>query len=219
MLHSYTSFSTWDQCPAKFKYQYIDRLPQGPTPAFFKHGRDEHKAVETVLETRQPTAWYESKPDAIKQIVDRIIRSDDYMIERRIEVDREWNVAPREPWAVMKIDVAFAEDEKFVHIVDWKTGKGNPAKYHPQGTCYAAAAGVAFPGRIVVVHFANMDTGVVAPPGTYTTDGTEKLRLMWSQNFGLVEQARAADDFPAVRNPFCGNCPYGKSKGGPCEHG
>ena len=54
MRHSYSSWSTYKQCPAKFKFSYIDKLPRGAVHPNAKRGTEIHKSVEDFINGSQP---------------------------------------------------------------------------------------------------------------------------------------------------------------------
>ncbi|MGH7177683.1 MAG: PD-(D/E)XK nuclease family protein, partial [Tepidisphaeraceae bacterium] len=57
---SYSRWSTWDECPAKYKYKHIDKLPEPKSPAMAK-GIEAHRVVAEYLEGK-----VDQRPDSLR---------------------------------------------------------------------------------------------------------------------------------------------------------
>ena len=121
---SYSRWSAWDECPAKYKYKHIDKLPEPKSPAMAK-GIEVHRQVAEYLESK--TA---ERPDSLKRftaLADGLRESAKHgmcKVERQVAFDKdqkrvEWfgkNAYWRFIWDVMAFNGRGTE----VNAVDWK---------------------------------------------------------------------------------------------------
>lgn len=215
MLHSYTSWSLFNQCPLKYKLQYIDGKREPPSKALLR-GREVHDLLDGVLvnasaKGKEYPVEVAALHERTAMRLDDIIDSDDYVNERRVELQRDWTVGPAK-WMVAKVDVSYAPREDVCCIVDWKTGRSPLAKYRLQGELYVAAAVAVWDRPYYSTCFLNVDTGET--DGTvFTRQAARDLQPVWKDRFHAVE---AETEFEPKVNEYCKWCFNAKANGGAC---
>ena len=99
-------------------------------------------------------------------------------------------------------------------IVDHKTGKHWPDDAREQGELYAVAGFSLYDVKTIDAEFAYVDQGETVPY-RHKVSSYNKLRDKWEARAELMLNDTTFD--PAPSRHACNWCPYGVSKGGPCE--
>lgn len=214
MPYSYTQFSTFNKCPAKFKYKYLDklRIPKPPAPAAAR-GLEVHKSIEEYLRKEKDTvheavAFYGTFLTALR---DAPIK-----IEAPFGLDEKFEYVPYDdPNAVIRgfID-CYLEDDESLHVYEWKTGKFYP-EHEDQRLLYAIAALQMAPKQEAVeVMGVYLDQKANAQRTYYRAvlDG-------YIHFFKLeLDKVRGATEFPPQPNYLCRFCEYSSmANKGPCQ--
>jgi hypothetical protein len=223
---SYSRYSTYQQCPAKFKYQNIDKLDQGPpSPALLK-GRVVHKAAEDFITKKRDDVIpeLETRRDLLEQL--RSMPGDMVMVEQKWGLSKNWkpttyfNRKGRPPvWLRLSLDVGIDYRDRSFEVVDWKTGKKYGSNQE-QMDLFATSVFARYPD---VDHVTTRLSYADLPPGDeseeyaeYDRGEFETLRATWEER---VEPMFNDTSFLPRPNNLCTYCPFSASAGGPCRHG
>src|SRR6056297_2030683 len=146
--YSYSRIRTFEECPLKFRYRYVDELPQMTTEAM-DFGKKIHEAVAAALQGKPDFSHFDSSQmDEVKQMVQTAV---DYVGDRTI-------VACEKAFGVTKlfqpfpfsdayyrgiVDVVVFSPDSGIEIIDFKT---NVINYYSkdQLLLYALLAGTEF---------------------------------------------------------------------------
>ena len=213
MAHSYSSWSTHEKCPAKYKYSYIDKLPRSPPGPAAARGTEIHNAVETVLRGGEPAGGTPT-PAGYKNWLRGLT---EYTLhpELKWSVGEDWQPVPyaEAVWrGYMDLLIAPEEGENVLNIYEWKTGKVYPEHAH-QAELYALVGHSLYPEVATV-----MVTNVYFDQGKsvereYEAAHVEGIQAVWNRRRKNVERD---DIHPANPGFYCRFCDYAKDKGGPC---
>lgn len=231
------SFSQWEmynQCPAKWKYKSVLKLPSAPPGPAAARGLDMHDRCESYIKSEideqtllngDPTKRFGNKTAAkISEVYLPVLQrfrdhpNGDRYAEHRLGYDAEWYLCggmSKTAWCVGILDAVRCEG-KVLEIAEWKSG--TPKETHTdQRKLYALF------GLRKWVHVEEVRVTTYYLEGT--ADATrlvvkptaeQKLKELWQ---GRVEQMQR-DQICAPRpNDGCRWCDYAKSKGGPCAFG
>ena len=86
----FSKLDTYRTCPAKFKFQFIDKLPSGSSPAM-ERGTKMHQNIESYL-----NGWVTTLiPEVIswKEAIDAL-KEKDFKAEQALGFDKNWNLLP-----------------------------------------------------------------------------------------------------------------------------
>jgi len=146
---SFTRVDTFEQCPRRFRYQYVDGLPQAPAPQL-SFGSSLHATLEWLYDRKHPVlpsleetlqALFDTWESAGYEDVDREEQLVAYAHARRIISDQHARIAQQgfrlpvavEAWfelpfdddvvVVGAIDRIDAHDDGTLHVVDYKTNR------------------------------------------------------------------------------------------------
>lgn len=216
---SHSRLKTYEDCPRKAKYLYIDKLTEPKSP-HMERGTELHAQLEKYLTNPNEPVPECAMQEAIEGWVEEI-KAAGAQAELEMAFDKDWNPVPwfdRRVFMRVKVDALVempANDPPMVEIIDWKTGKPYP-DHNEQGELYALAAYKWSPwAEQVKVTFAYLDQGTV-PSMTYIR---EALPILEANVMKRVEMPMKDTVFVANPGPKCRWCYFRKSNGGPCEHG
>ena len=119
--HSYSSLSTFKQCPLRYYHQYVAKTYERVESPAMKEGLRVHKAFENYIMDR------ENLPEDLRRhapVLDALPKGT--RAEIRMAVDRNWNPEhffDHEAWFRGVIDVYACLGEKQAFILDRKTGR------------------------------------------------------------------------------------------------
>lgn len=229
MPWSLSSLGTYEKCGLKWKFKYVDRLPEARSTQA-NRGVDHHKSVEDFL-----TGASAALPDELGFYSQFFTGLKQYEIypEHKISLSRDWNKTAwdsSETWyrgvLDLKLISSYGEVEKencedctsvryptTAVVYDWKTGKIYP-DHDDQKSLYSLALFSEHPTlqsvRAVHVYLdlnANREK-------TFHADQVHDLRKQWETRVQRLEQ-----DPVLIPNPgfHCRWCGFSRSKGGPCQ--
>jgi hypothetical protein len=210
---SYSSISTYESCPAKWKYSYIDNLPYKASAAM-ERGSRLHSDCEKFLKTASHVLpWELSKMGPKLQD----LKMKGAKSEETWCLDNKWQPDMDNPWIKAIVDVHWFEGEKVLHVRDFKSGREYPDHrdqlelYALIGLCYFPQVQRAEYGAIY------LDTGHVSNEGAVIRgDMMEQKISVWHNK---AETMMADETFTPRPGGACKWCDYGASKGGPCQAG
>lgn len=211
---SYSAWSTYNQCPLKFKLEKIDKI-KTPTPPAFIKGREWHKKAEDFLLGR-----IDIVPE-LKNFKDQFqeLRTLDPIVEDKWGFKRDWSKTDFKDWngcwfrAVVDAGVVYADDT--LDLIDHKTGR-KYGENEDQIELFSLAGMMRFPTVThVTARLWYLETGdeVIAE---YDAKDREKLQLKWEKRvYPMFNDTR----FAPRPNDKCGWCHFRNSNGGPCQYG
>lgn len=201
-------------CKRKFKYQFIDKLPQGESPAL-KRGSEIHEGIESWLR-----GWQSALPEAAEKWRDplqQLKEQGTLQSEQALGFNKDWTKRKdwfgKDCWLRVKMDAYYFGAEELVAI-DFKTGK-----YRVPSTDQIelyACAGIELAPHVkqVRAEFWFIDTEETYTK-IYTKDEVLEARKRFEK---AVIPMYMEEDWAASPSRECRWCPYSKSKGGPCEY-
>ena len=146
---SYSRLGTYESCPKKAFYKYIEQLPEKQHPAAERgtriHQLAEDYIVGSVKEMPKELRLFKEAFEKLRE--DWL--DDKVHVEQDWAFDEEWAIAPwsgKNTWGRYKID-AFFKDEEYGKVIDFKTGKfwSNEIVYRDQCSLYACGVFIRFP--------------------------------------------------------------------------
>lgn len=157
---SWSRYQAYQTCPAKLKYEALDKLPV-PKNAAMQRGADLHDVVADYLTGKRPRLPAElqaAKPaiDALKaffkQAKKLVVKGMAPNAEEEWAFTAKWGQSEWRDWANtwlrIKLDVGWWETETRYRLRDWKTGKMSERsvqEYLEQLELYALAVLLRFP--------------------------------------------------------------------------
>jgi CRISPR/Cas system-associated exonuclease Cas4 (RecB family) len=216
---TYSSWSTYAECPRKYRYTYVDHLPQPPN-AHADRGTEIHAQLEQCLLQRNTAQFptdIKGDTDFWEERVAKLIKTG-ATPEEMWTFDDGWNETEREVWCRMKTDAHNIIRKSIAHVVDYKTGRVYDLKHKQQGEVYALGAFAKFDDvKVVNVEMWYLDQGVEVASYAYNRDDARRLAQIWR---GRAETLLADRTFaPTPGNWACRFCPFSAKKGGPCDAG
>ena len=230
------SFSRWNlyqECPRKFKYKNIDKLPEPPSSAMDR-GSQIHAYADSFVKGVTPLAAELSPVKATMQgLQERYVAdSTTVSLEDTWAFRRDWTRTAwddwNECWLRIKLDVAVFDivdddtNQGEVTVIDYKTGKFNPMKvseYMLQLDLYALGAMLVYGDVTVYPELIYTDLNVRYPkdPIAYTYKQLPKLKRDWEARVAPMMVDTTFEPKPS--QSACKFCHFKKSNGGPCNHG
>ena len=211
MAFSYSAVKLYEQCPSRYKFNRIDRLPEPSGPAA-ERGTSIHSEIENIL---NGSLMLLSEP--VMHLADKLegwIRLK-AASELKFAVDHGWDpVDYTAPAAMLRgiIDLYIEQGDEAT-VLDFKTGKDRD--YSDQVTVYAAVI-LAVKPHIkkvnLVIEFLDLKKTTTYNP--LTRDQLEDLKTLIS---GRIETIRKDAIFAPNPSGLCKFCHYRKSNGGPCK--
>lgn len=209
---SYSRYALYEECPAKAKYKFIDKLPEPGSPAM-ERGNAIHKLAEDYTK-----GLIKKLPPELAKFKDEFaeLRKSKPVVEETWAFTAEWKQTQWNDWNNCKVRIkvdASCKDGKTLYVIDHKTGKMRDG-YDAQLSLYALAGMLVFPDvNLVDTQLWFLDSGDVVDK-QYKVGEREKLRKDWEKRTQpMLNDKRFA---PKSGNA-CRWCPYSKSKGGPCK--
>lgn len=235
---SYSRFQNYEQCPAKAKFLYVDRLKEPDSPSGV-HGTRVHALAALVATGKLPapdqnnTAFMtelkqvlKSKqlPTELETFEDEFagLRKAKVICEAEWAFTKEWEVTDwfaRNTWLRVKVDAHYLETKKNgalrqtkVIIIDHKTGKIND-DHALQRSLYALGAFLVYPDAIEVeaAHW-YLDQGHEARESWHRNQ-LEALKEEWLKRTKAMLNDTT---FHPTPGGHCRWCHFRKGNGGPC---
>ena len=207
---SYTSWSNWKECPAKAKYQHIDKIPQ-PKSFALEKGIMWHSELEEFLldkRTEVPSAGYKFIPDLFR------IKELGAIPEAEWGVTRDWSPVfwnNRNICGRAKVDVWYVNENGVLTVIDFKTGK-EYASHAFQASLYAVVGNLHLEIDKVQTQMWYLETGNV----TYADWSREKLLeelAVWKERIDHMLSDEKLEPTPS--REACRWCPF--KNGNPCN--
>ena len=209
----FSKLDSYRECPQKFHFQFVQKLPQPGSPAM-ERGSRMHESCEMYL-----NGWAENLIEEVadwKEALDGL-KEKTFQAEKAWGFDKSWNLLPdwfhKDTWLRAKSDCHYIEGDK-VTVIDFKSGKYRvPSK--EQVELYAVCAGSVYPAAThVTAEYWYLDTGEVYKQ-EYTREQLLKLQKQYEMYFAPLFTDEVFKPTPGAG---CRWCPYSKTKGGKCVY-
>jgi hypothetical protein len=217
---SYSRWSQYEECPAKAKYKFLDKLPEPGSPAMERGSAIHQLAEKVVLEKRSKI------PEELVRFAAEfreVRRAKGVETELELAYTRDWEPCDWKDWdhawVRIKIDLLVPIDKgKVLSIVDHKTGRPKPA-YAPQLELYALGALLRYPqANSARARLWYLDHGIISPErhteGVYPQSAVPALKKKWEQR---VIPMLSDKKFAPRPGNYCRWCTFSKAKLGPCR--
>ena len=208
---SYSKLSLYEQCPAKYKFRYVDKLST-PKGAAASRGTMIHEGVEAFLLGKAETIPREAADfwDIIKEV-----KKHKPKIEHKIGFCQNWKaVAWEDAWGRSVIDAGYKVGKEAI-VPEWKSGKIYE-DHADQRRLYATLAYLVWPdikkstAKTYYFDQKTIKSCEVLP------EHVEEITTGFSQRVYFMH----TDDEYAPRPTWsCAYCDYSRLKGGPCKKG
>lgn len=207
---SYSSLSTYQQCPAKWKFSYIDEIPWPSSPAMTR-GTRMHKMAEDFV-----TGAVDAVHSEIKKIgpLLQILKGQGAKAEAVWLLDHTWKPTPlsSEAWVKAIVDVHHDKDN-VLYVKDHKSGQMYD-DHRNQLELYGIIGLCVYPeAKRVETSAIYMDTGYEGAEGSIIRPMLPKLIEKWDKSARIM---MTDEVYEASPGRACNWCPYAKGKGGPC---
>lgn len=214
---SYSRYADYKQCPARFKYKHLMKLPD-PGNAAMERGNQIHKMAEDFIRGKIDF------PDELESVRTELEHCKDNMAvpEENWGFKKDWSWIGRpnwfgdDVWFRAKTDVRLLYDDDTLLLIDWKTGK----KYfsnEEQIELFALAGYRRFPivtevdARLLYTDQPADDNEIQR---VYTPKDMNAIQKDWTKRVKPMFNDRR---FAPTPNDKCHWCPFSKAKGGPCK--
>jgi hypothetical protein len=209
---SYSRYGTWKKCARRARYQYVDKLDQGPKSRALSRGIEIHEHAENYLKAQR-------RPKKIPAALSRFetmfaeLRGQKAESELEITFTEEWEPTgwfDADAWCRIKVDAIAGP-----RIIDFKTGRIY-ADHAEQLELYALAGFLRNPElETITGELWYLDSGDLTE-ADFTQDEVPALTALWEMRIKPMFEDRTFEPNPS---PLCGWCPYSGKKGGPCDAG
>jgi CRISPR/Cas system-associated exonuclease Cas4 (RecB family) len=206
---SYSRLTTWEDCPAKAKYKFLDKLPEEDSP-YAARGLAIHKMAEEYI-----TGKVDKLAPELEQVDEFIEPYKGHKAELQIAFTKNWEPCPwfgPQVYCRVVID-ALRVDGRMGYVADHKTGKKREDEHKDQLRLYGLAMFLLEPtveeceAQIIYVdHGERMRM-------TFHRNQMKELAEYWDNRAGKMT---SDDVFSPRPGPYCRWCSFSKSKGGPC---
>ena len=211
---SYSRLKTYEDCPAKYKFRYVDRHVVSPRPSpAADRGSEIHEKAENYLLGNVPIY-----PPELQQVSGHamLLKTHKAIPEHKIGVKSDWSISDyNDPDVYIRaiFDIVY-QDGTVLHIQDWKTGKVYDT--HEQQMKDYAAIGLSIHPDVTEVRtrLIYIDQGVVTPTKAFPTNHIVSLRELLK---GRIQQAEDEKVFPTRQGRACRFCDFAKKNDGPCK--
>lgn len=220
---SYSRYGLYTQCPAKFMYKHLLKLPDPSGPAA-ERGNIIHGLAENYIKLGKKIKPTHKIPTELSNVAAELahLRVNNAIAEQEWGFKADWSWIGRpgwfgnDVWVRVKADAVVTYDDDTGMGVDWKTGK----RYDEHAT-QAELTGLLmlmrYPNLVEAdVRFWYVDEPAASNEMQLVVKRTEvpALQKDWEKN---VRPMFADRKFPPRPNRFCSWCNYSKGKGGPCK--
>lgn len=214
---SYSRYSDYKTCPAKFMYKHLMKLPD-PGNAAMNRGNVVHKLAEDYVRGKCDLApELKGVETEINHLKDNFATVEQNWGFRK---DWSWTGTPNwfgsDVWLRVKVDAVVIYDDDTCLLADWKTGK----KYYTneeQVELFSASAFMRYP---TITHVDTRLWYTDAEPDDnevqreYTRKEGEAIMRDWDKRVAPMFKDRR---FAPTPNQWCGRCTFSKGNGGPCK--
>lgn len=209
---SYSSLSTYKQCPQKWKFSYIDGI-EWPSSAAMARGTRMHLMAEEFLKGIVPMVHKDIQKigPLIWALFNMGAKSEEVWM-----LDRDWNPTQDsdKAWVKAIVDVHYVAGD-VLFVKDYKSGQMYP-DHAGQLELYGIIGLCTFPEvKRVETSAVYMDTGHEGHQGSIIRPMLPKMIASWEKDATEMMADEVHEPRPGTA---CKWCPYAKAKGGPCVY-
>lgn len=209
----FSKLDVYRACPQKFKFQFLDKLPQ-PSSSALERGGEIHQGIESYL-----NGWSEVLPADVLEWQEAFdeLKTKNFWGEQAIGIDKDWNKLPdwfnKKTWLRVKMDAYILEPEEMT-VIDFKTGKYRVPSTDQIELYAIAGLSIAPTIKKVTAEFWFLDAN-----DTYKRVYPKEELLALRKKYEQESQAMYTNTTWAP-NPSnnCRRCPYSRTKNGPCKY-
>ena len=210
---SYSRLKTYEQCPSKVKFRYIDKLSEPSSPQMDR-GTRIHKLAEDFV-----TEKIDIIPDELMLFQTQFTMLKD----AKAKCEAEWGFTTSwtptgffadDAWLRVKTDAIYSLAPGTVTIIDHKTGRIYADDHKDQLHLYALAGFIMFSA----VHTIKAQDWYLDQDAVIELEFDRAQMPMMKEQWNDRVQPMLRDDiFPARPGPHCNWCFYRRAVGGPCS--
>jgi len=207
---SYSSISTYRECPAKWKFSYIDNRPWEPSAAMAR-GTRLHSMAEDYV--RGKITYVPTEVKRIGPLLEQLIH-----LKAQPEVtwllDRQWNPTndPSQAWVKAIVDVHYVLND-VLYVKDYKSGQMYDS-HREQLELYGIIGLKIYPEvKRVETSAVYIDTGHEGMDGSLIPAMLPRTIERWEKDAIMM---MADENYEPRPGNACRWCEYKKAKGGPC---
>lgn len=210
---SYSSLSTYKECPAKYKFSYLMKTHTPGSPAMAR-GTRLHGLCEDYMVTPGAPVHYDVRK--IGRELDRL-RTAGAKAEQVWLADKEWTsvTLQTQAWVKAIVDVHYLDGD-VLHLYDYKSGREYPT-HRDQLELYSILGLLKYPEA------KRAESGAIYIDGGYTAAESSIIRAMlppliakWDAQ---AKEMETDEQFIPSPGSACRWCPYKATEGGPCIFG
>lgn len=210
---SYSAYAMYEQCPAKYKYEKIDKLPS-PKSAAMERGNRVHKTLETFLMRPDIKEPPREAGDFSTELVD--LKNMQPFVEQKWGFKKDWGSTTffsKDVWLRSILDAGVIYPDNTATIIDFKTGKLYETN-EDQVELFSLTVMARYPQiKSVDTRLWYVDSGDEVAR-EYNSSQKASLKKKWEKKvYPLFNDVK----FPPKPNRFCGWCHFRRDNGGPCK--
>ncbi len=220
---SYSSISTYEQCPQKWKFSYIDNLPWASSAAMSR-GTRLHQMAEDYVNGVVDRVPHEVQKigillDGLKQKkakAEAVWLLDQHWQPTQVD-DNNLNpdFRPKPTWVKTIVDVHYVAGD-ILYVKDYKSGRQMYDDHRTQLELYGIVGLVHHPEvKRVETSAVYIDTGFEGMEGSIIRPMLPKLIAKWEDKAQTMMKDEVWEPKPGRA---CNWCDYAKAKGGPCVY-
>lgn len=228
---SYSRYSSYKQCPAKYRYQHILKLPEEKSAALERGGKI-HDLMAMIMKGEVPLTDLKNVINGFPELMPEILACKELYqengggVEQQLAVNNKWEKAEwfgKDTWCRGIVDY-WAKDvfgKNHAYLVDWKTGKFNSYavdNYKEQLELFCAIIFANDPSiKSVSPVLFFLDAGIMwpnVPEKVYRFKPNDKVLLSWQERAMYMEDDEEWNPTP---NRLCQWCSFSRMKNGPCK--
>lgn len=210
---SYSKYSTYEACPRKYKYRYLDKIPTEKT-VYMARGTEVHASIEDFINGKVDKihpdiqGYYGGYFQKLKDLGARA--------EETFAVSSDWKKTEfSDPDALVRgvLDIIMPPRDGELDIFEVKTGRVYD-DHVGQRHLYGTAALHLYPDvnvvRVTGIYVDKKDVRV----NDFARMFQSMLTDTWNSRF---EKLRTDTEYPMMPSQSCSRCPFSRYSNGPCE--
>lgn len=219
---SYSRLNVYSKCPKMFKFKFIDKLPEPPSPAM-ERGNQIHKKAEAYAKgelSRVPTELKLFAPQfrELKKKKQAFAVEENWAFTKDFKQVTQWDNW-NGAWCRVKIDLVLHDKKSDNYtVIDHKTGKVRHEEHAEQLELSALATFLSVPtaDKITVENW-YIDHGPgYTQPHDFERKQAASLKKKW---IAKVKPMMSDVKFNERPGSYCRWCAFSKSRGGQCKFG
>ena len=207
LSHSFSSLKLFENCPYRYYHQRIARTVTDKGGEASLNGERIHKQLETRLLDGSALPPELDKLEPTAQSIERMAEGGELHVEQ--EMTLTYQLKPTgwwdsDAWFRSKLDVCVLKGDNAV-VIDWKTGKRRPD--FSQLEMFALQVFQQYPNINKVSSTFVWTQTLELDKEVYNREDKSRLTKQLLEKTTRIEQALAADKWPARPSGLCKFCP------------